>query len=339
VSRFTRVAAITTIAALVSLTPALAAHAVGTRALGAGESLYAFAGNGWGGSGSTEFGKMYSLSVADATSTLVGPNTVASTGLYPSSAAYDAETGAIYWVESDFNNGTPCYLTHADPATGTSTRVAQIMTSNGAAYCNAIAIGDNHNGYMWNGSVLYALDLDTALATRVTPQNVNNGIDTVWSFAFNPADSEFYAVGNSNNNALFQIDVNAGTVTELVPHADMPTYGTANSKRLYGITFDSNGVMWGINADTELFSALVSNAGADISSTIEEVGSVMSIEPYALAAVPAAEESVESGAGEEAENNALAETGAGETAAIGTLAALLLVSASIAAMLRRRSVS
>lgn len=227
-------------------------------------------------------------------------------------SAYDPTTGDAYWI-SWGEEGRSDALMLLDIETGDSVAVAP-FTEDGTGdpvAAASIAIGADGAAYLIGGtegydSILYSLDLSTAIVTEIGDIG---GVDQWWSFAFNPADGEFYGFDAAAGGGFSLIDVETGTATLILADTEIPL-------DVYGIAFDAEGALWGFGegAASEgawvLFSTSVDDFAGDLlvvgtpeedeveyfSESIFIVTSQPEPEPAALAATGAEDPIVAAGA-------------------------------------------
>jgi hypothetical protein len=231
------------------------AQAVATRTLATGNVLY-----GLDGAGAGTHGTLYNIDPLTGAVTTVGSRGGAGTYDYPYQGAYNPVDGQIYWSGA-VSDGE--HLWKTNPTTGTATLVAN-FTENGAnATVNALAIGSDGHAFGTSGYKLFSVNLTTGVLTRITASLPN---EMFYAFAYNPADSLFYAVANDDlNGGLFTVDVTDGTTSRLIPMANFPNLGAGtgpNARRLYSIAFDKNGSLWGTNQNGEIISNVVTGSNA-----------------------------------------------------------------------------
>jgi hypothetical protein len=231
------------------------AQAVATRTLAAGNVLY-----GLDGAGAGTHGTLYNIDPLTGAVTTVGSRGGAGTYDYAYQGAFNPVDGQIYWSGS-VSDGE--HLWKTNPSTGAATLVATFTENGSNTTINALAIGADGRAFGTSQSKLFSVNLTTGALTRIT---ASLPIDMFYAFAFNPADSRFYAVANNDaNGGLFTFDVTNGTATRLIPMANFPNLGAgtgANARRLYSIAFDKNGSLWGTNQNGEIISNVVTGASA-----------------------------------------------------------------------------
>ena len=236
------VAAVATTCVL--LLDAMPAQAAQTRLLPTGEVYVAIDCNLWDGS-------MAMFDVATSVGTNIGSNTPTAHTNCAAQGAWDPTSSAVYWLSPS----TPNYLMKADVTTGQSLEVAPISGTNSAA--RSIAIDDEGNAYLiarWfdyvvpddSLQILYSLDLDTGEATEIATIDVGDAQtgNCYYSFAFNPADQQFYT--NCRDNYLIkEIDVTNGSLVTVCDFTADPGAPIA------GFAFDSSGIGWTANGGSQ----------------------------------------------------------------------------------------
>lgn len=214
------------------------ASAAQSRTLPAGETLFAI-------DCQTDIGQLASIDVASAVGTAIGTGTSDSHVSCAADSTYDVTTGKVFWAAWAENNE----LFSMDPSTGVSTYIGTLDT--------AVSTIDVVSALMsGTDGVIYALysrgsdnaqqlgTVDTTTGTITFLHDVRNGGDllldgNLWSAEYNPADSKFYVI---NSEELFSIDVTTGLLTSKGLKEGVDVW--------YGLTFDSNGVMWSTGRDS-----------------------------------------------------------------------------------------
>lgn len=241
------------------------AQAAGTRALAPNNVLYALDGAGGG-----TYGTLNRIDPMTATATVVGSRGSAANYDFPYQAAFNPADGLIYWSGATSDGER---LMRANPRTGASTFVAEFKENGVSVVVNAIAISSTGAAYGTSNNKLYSLNLSTGAVTQVGSTLPRS---TFYSFAFNPADSQFYAMSNDSNGGLYRIDVTSGTATQLIATGSLPDMGAgtgANARRWYSMAFDKNGSLWAVNRNGDIISSVVTgNNAADFASNLEIVG-------------------------------------------------------------------
>lgn len=246
--RFVRKAAALAVISALSLFTAQAASA-----FPAGDTLYAIAYD------TPREGTLKTVNTSTAATTIIGTAGTGA-GQNPGLSVGDTGQGAYnpneptkgYWI---FFDGTT-KLASVDLATGTSTVIGPF---NASSDVTSIAIGANGNAYALDltGGNLYSLNLQTGATTQVSsapPASVS-------AFAYNPADSNFYAVSASK---LWSVDVTTGAFTQVQ---------TGYPADVRSIAFDADGVLWGTESTSyRLFTTtVVANTAANI-TTVSNTG-------------------------------------------------------------------
>ncbi|MAT18329.1 MAG: hypothetical protein CMF56_07145 [Leifsonia sp.] len=238
----------------------------------------------------------------------------------------------VYWSEDD---EYPMLAT-IDRASGVATVIGE-FTDAGVVndYIAAIAIGADGSAYAvdYDGYALFSLDLATAELTLINA-DVGFGSDP-YGFAYNPADSKFYAA--DEDGYFYEIDVSDGAVSPLGQPSGISIDG------VYGFTIDSNGVAWFNNDEDyldEYAAQLWSVDLGDFATAAEFSGNVRTgasdfvyTESFFVASFVDAPAAIEPAAPE------LAETGLdGSAAALAAFAvASVLLGATFLASRRRAS--
>jgi hypothetical protein len=261
VSNTRRILAVTGLGLAASLAFASPAHAA-VNALPASDWLYAVECEvGDGGffsvdSTTAEFTAIGSGSASNPDVSCAGPS------------AFDFTTSTAYWIS--WQDSSRSALMTVDRTTGVSTTVAQ-FTEDGTGNsieASSIAIDAAGNAFIIgrdtdadsNGNLLFSLDLATGKATFIAGlvDGLSNPIEEWWSFAFNAVDSTFYAISadsTANGGGIYSVDVSNGALTLIEDHDALP-YDA------YGITFDTDGALWGfadVGVDWGLFTADVND--------------------------------------------------------------------------------
>jgi hypothetical protein len=216
-----------------SLTLASPANAAQTRALPAGETLYAI-------DCQDNIGLLASFDVTTAVGTAIGTGSTDSHVDCAADSTYNATTGKVFWAAWSENNE----LFSMDPTTGESTYIGTLDTVDNALR-DVSALLSGTDGVIY---VVYSRNsddaeqlgtVDTATGTVTFLHDVLDESSTLTdlnlgSGEYNPADGTFYVI---NFLELFALDVTTGALTSKGLNGD-----AANP--WWGLTFDSNGVMW-----------------------------------------------------------------------------------------------
>ena len=246
----------------------LAASAVGTRTLAANNKLF-----GFDGLGSGTYGNLSQLNELDGGNTTIGTRGTFSPNGFPYQASFDATSGSIYWINSDFQNAIPNYLMKANTTTGISTLVGEFKDGATATPIDSMAIGPNGDAFAFSEGKFYSIDKATGALTLI---NASTGQTRFYSFAYNPADQNFWAISNDNDGGFYTVNVATGAVTLQLAIGSFPNLGagtSAGAKRVYSIAFDQNGSVWGVNGNGDLFSSVVTGTNAaDFVTGIQLVG-------------------------------------------------------------------
>jgi hypothetical protein len=215
-----------------SLTLAAPANAAQTRALPTGETLYAI-------DCEDSIGQLASFDVTTAVGTAIGTGSTDSHVDCAADSTYDVTTGKVFWAAWSDNNE----LFSMDPATGDSTFIGTMDTlTNTVNDISALMSGTDGVLYAvfssndGNAETLGTVDKATGVITFA--HTLLNGSSELtdrdlWSGEFNPADGTFYVI---NYEELFSLDVTTGALTSKGLNTGDNVW--------YGLTFDSNGVMW-----------------------------------------------------------------------------------------------
>lgn len=336
--------AVAALAITLAAGPATAASAAVTTELPEGESLYVVeCESGTGGFGTVD--------PATAAVTLIGTGSNDPNVTCAGMAAFNPVNGLGYWSSWDIDGD----LFSVDLTTGEHTFIGSVRYADDSApsfWLEHMAIGPDGTAYgIANddvGTVSFVrIDLDTAIATPIeTPAEALDfdevGDYTWWSFAYNPADGQFYAISDATDH-LYRVDVASGALTDLGAHGDGWAW--------YGISFDSNGTMWGVCTGTTTQSCVVTQstvadwttAGASQESAATTVdGAGWFTEAQFIDYTVTAEEPVDEQPEEEQNDTVtdapeLAATGS-DPLVVGSLvgAALALLSAGVLVTLRAR---
>jgi hypothetical protein len=310
----------------------LAASAVGTRTLAADNKLFGFDGAGTG-----TFGNLSQLNELTGGNTSVGTRGTFSPNGFPLQASFDVTENAIYWINSDFQNAIPNYLMKANITTGASVIVGELKDGATATPIDALAIAPTGAAYGFSEDKFYSINKTTGALTQI---NGSTGQTRFYSFSYNPADQNFWAVSNDTDGGLYTVNVATGAVTLQLSIASFPNLGAGTSvgaKRVYSMAIDQNGSFWGVNVDGDLFSSVVTGTNsADFVTGIQTVGTPGQTATNSIAITyPAPAENNANNPGEE-----LANTGTNSDLTIGLSTAALVALTSGASMLyfaRRRS--
>ena len=287
------------IAAVIALSAlgAQSALAAGTRSLPSNNTLFVIDDN-------NSIGTLNSVDVLTGTPTVIGNRGSASGYGDNSQGAYNPVTGKGYWV--GFNN--PAYdLVEVNLTTGAGTSKGRFSDGTNNVDIFSIAIGADGRAFGLDQDYLYSINLATAHVTKISTSTLGGHLI---AFAFNPADSTYYAIGStSNNNAsIYTVNVADGSATEVLANASFPAI-EPNKKRVYAIAFDADGKLWGLDANSKLFSA---TSIADFATSVELVGPVNPAVPFSLfIKYPVASNNSGSGSGSSAgtSSDPLANTG------------------------------
>lgn len=246
---------------------AIPAHALGSRTLPGGETLFALDNN-------ASIGTLYTLDAQTAAPEFRGGPGSASAYADNAQGAYNPADGQGYWIGFD---GTSYDLVQVDPGIGDSTRKGSFNDGLNPVAIIGMAIDEVGNAYGFDSSYLYSIDLTNAL---VTPIGALTPVASLKAFAFNPADQTFYAVGNvaATNATLYSVDVASGALTPVASGASFPLI-EPGEKRVMSLAFDSDGQMWGIDANRKLFGAA---SVSTFASSLELVGLVTTVLPDSI---------------------------------------------------------
>ena len=166
-------------------------------------------------------------------------------------SAYDEVTGKVFFNDYDVDA-----LSTVDVATGVFTQGPAFTLDGLPLTIDSIAIGVHREAYAFdNNGVVYALNLDTAVLTAV----VDFGSFYFYSFAYDRATGQFYALSESGdvylfNRAALTLDY-VGSVPVLVQYS-------------YGLQFDSSGLLWYVDTNGSL-TVLNSATLADLANPVE----------------------------------------------------------------------
>jgi hypothetical protein len=228
-----------TIAGLVALTASSAALAAQTRSLPDGSTLFAI-------DCEDENGELGSVDITTAEVTIIGTGSDHVNIDCASDATYDPTTGLGYWIPWSAPNS----LYSIDLETGVSTYIGDLTDSEGindlyAGYNYALMADDQGNLFAImpytddNGEpYLLSVDKETAEFTEIDRLQFDGsdwGDGYFYSGDFNPADGNFYILGNDAVE-LYSLDIETAQLTFVGDNGD--------AVYMYGIGFDSNGVMW-----------------------------------------------------------------------------------------------
>jgi hypothetical protein len=300
------------------------AQAVATRTLATGNVLY-----GLDGAGSGTYGTLHSIDPLTGATSVVGSRGGSGSYDFAYQSAFNPVDGQIYWSGA-VTDGE--HLWKTNPSTGAASLVAEFKENGTNTVINSLAIDASGNAYGFSNYKFYSINLATAALTLI---NGSMPKDSFYSFAYNPSDSKFYAMSIANTGGLFEVDVTNGTATQLIAMSNFPDLGAgtgANARRMYSMTFDKNGSMWGINQNGDVFSAVITGASAaDFMTSVEVSGTPGSTATNSLAVTyPASSES----------EGGLANTGTqdGVQVALATGAALAIaIGATLTVYGRRRT--
>jgi LPXTG-motif cell wall-anchored protein len=224
------------IATLAVLT-ATSAQASSARTLPAQNSLYAVTCN------DRPFGEILSVDVATFAGTLI-PGSGSTDPQYACAfqGALNPTNGDVYWLSVI---ATEEYLMKVNLTTGVSTVMGQIKLNGTPIQAQAIAIGSDGIARATVESptdplihTLYSLDLTSGALTNPVTLTGLNVTSAIYSFAFNPKDSQFYA--KSAGNRILKVNVSTGATT------DACIFSTAFFK-VNGFSFDQNGIAWSVD--------------------------------------------------------------------------------------------
>ncbi|MDH6423529.1 hypothetical protein [Aurantimicrobium minutum] len=307
---FNRVRNALIVAAVVAAT---AFSAQAASAFPAGDTLYAIAYD------TPREGTLKIVNPSTAATTIVGTAGTGA-GQNPGLSVGDTAQGAYnpnepskgYWI---FFDGTT-KLASVNLATGTSTVIGPFGAPSDMV---SIAIGADGSAYgLDSAGSLFSVNLLTGAATLINTAPPA----AVSAFAFNPADSTFYAVTASK---LWSVNTTTGVFTQVQ---------TGYPADVRSISFDADGVLWGTESTSyRLFTTtVVSNTVASI-STVSSTGinSQSLFIKYVPVTPPAPTPVVPS-------TPTLANTGINSQAAwaIGALGAVIVTSGSVLIFIARR---
>ncbi len=200
---------------------------------------------------------------------VVDAETGESTGISPDAgdckynAAYDEATDTVYvntWFEPT--------LSTLDIATGVLTSGVEVTLGGEAFLVDSIAIGQGREAYALEDSVLYSLNLDSGVLTEVV--DFGGGF-YFWSFAYDEVTGEFYALADQGDLYL----VNRGSLT-LDSVGSLPLL----DNDLYGLQFDSSGLLWYVDSDGSSRSVLYSATLSDLANPVESGALTWNEEDY-----------------------------------------------------------
>ena len=246
---FNRFRSVLLIVALVA-TSAFSAQAAG--AFPSGDTLYALAYD------TPREGTLKTVNTSTAATTIVGtPGTGA--GQNPGLSVGDTAQGAYnpneptkgYWIF--FDGATK--LASVNLSTGTSTVIGPFGAPTDMV---SIAIGADGSAYgLDSAGSLFSVSLQTGAATLISTAPPAS----VAAFAYNPADSTFYAVSAAK---LWSVNVSTGVFTQVQ---------TGYPAAVRSIAFDADGVLWGTESTSfRLFTTtVVANTAATI-TTVSNTG-------------------------------------------------------------------
>jgi hypothetical protein len=261
-----RIAVVAAVVAL-SVFSAQSAHAAGTRSLPSNNTLYVIDDN-------ASIGTLNSVDVLTGTPTVIGNRGSASGYGDNSQGAYNPVTGKGYWV--GFSN--PAYdLVEVNLATGNGTSKGRFTDGTNFVEIVSLAIGADGQAFGIDVNYLYSVNLTNAHVTKISTSAF--GAHLI-AFAYNPQDSIYYAIASSGNNnaSIRTVNVSDGTSTEILSNASFPAI-EPNKKRVYAMAFDSDGKVWGVDANSRLFSA---TSVATFSTSVELVGDVNPAAPFSM---------------------------------------------------------
>jgi hypothetical protein len=217
-----------------------------------GDTLYAIAYD------TPREGTLKTVNTSSAATTIVGtPGTGA--GQNPGLSVGDTGQGAYnpnestkgYWI---FFDGTT-KLASVNLATGTSTVIGPFGAPTDMF---SIAIGADGSAYgLDSAGSLFSVNLQTGAATSISASPPAG----VTAFAFNPADSTFYAV---TAQKIWSVNVSSGVFTQV--QTGYPT-------DVRSIAFDADGVLWGTESTSyRLFTTTVIPNTAATITTVSNTG-------------------------------------------------------------------
>ena len=236
----------------VAVVAASAFSAQSAIAFPSGDTLYAIAYD------TPREGTLKTVNTSSAASTIVGTAGTGA-GQNPGLSVGDTGQGAYnpneatkgYWILFD---GTT-KLASVNLATGTSTVIGPFGAPTDMV---SIAIGADGSAYgLDSAGSLFSVNLQTGAATSISSLPPAG----VAAFAFNPADSTFYAV---TAQKLWSVNVSTGAFTQV--QTGYPT-------DVRSIAFDADGVLWGTESTAyRLFTTtVVPNTAATI-TTVSNTG-------------------------------------------------------------------
>lgn len=310
------------------ITTAGIAQAVGTRAIAANNHLF-----GFDGVSSSNYGTLHELDPLAGSSSAIGTRGTYSPYGFPMQAAFNPANNSVYWINSDFNNATPNYLMKANTNTGASMLVGEFLDDQAATAVDSMAISPTGNAYAFSSGKFYSVNLTTGALTLI---NAATGKTRFYSFAYNPADQNFYAISNDTTGGLYAVNVQTGVIDQILSITGFPNLGSgtsAGAKRVFSMAFDKAGSLWGVNVDGDLFSTVVTGLdAADMVTGIQLVGTPGQSGTNSLAITYPSSSSNTGGS--------LANTGSSNNSALGlSIAALgsLLAGAGMIFVSRRRT--
>lgn len=246
------------------------AQAVGTRSLATNNVLY-----GFDGAQQSSWGTLSRLNPTTGAATTVGSRGTYSPFGFPYQPAFDPTSGAIYWINSDFNNATPNYLMKANTETGQSILIGEFLAGSTATAIDSLVITPAGLMYGFADRALYSVNKTTGALTLITS---SLELGRIYSAAYNPADQKVYIISNENGAGLATVELTTGAMTPVLPFSSFPNLGAGTSdqsKRTYSMTFDQSGNMWAINLNGDLISSAIttsSTAGTEFVDNFELVG-------------------------------------------------------------------
>ena len=309
----------------------LAASATGTRTLATDNKLY-----GFDGAGNGTFGNLSQLNELNGGNTAIGTRGTYSPTGFPYQPAFDATDSSIYWINSDFQNAIPNYLMKANITTGVSTPIGEFKDGATATPIDSMAIAPTGEAYAFSEGQFYSINKTSGALTQI---NASTGQTRFYSFAYNPADQNFWAISNDTDGGLYTVNVSTGVVTLQLAIANFPNLGagtSAGAKRVFSMAFDQNGSVWGVNLNGDLFSSVVTGTNAaDFVTGIQVVGTPGQTATNAIAiSYPVSNETSNNTGG-------LANTGTDSSNLLALTAfalAALLVGAGLIAVARNRKI-
>ena len=218
----------------------------------AGDTLYAIAYD------TPREGTLKTVNTSTAATTIIGTAGTGA-GQNPGLSVGDTAQGAYnpneptkgYWI---FFDGTT-KLASVNLATGTSTVIGPFGAPTDMV---SIAIGADGSAYgLDSAGSLFSINLQTGAATLISTAPPAS----VAAFAYNPADSIFYAATASK---LWSVDVSTGVFTQVQ---------TGFPANVRSIAFDADGVLWGTQSTSFILftTTVVANTVATI-TTVSNTG-------------------------------------------------------------------